>query len=327
MTAVSHEPAHADVAARREALNGIARGLVRAARAETTIAAYDRDWRAFAAWCDQHGETAMPAAPDTLVRYIAALVAAGRRPATLTRYVSSISVRHRAADQPNPAQHEAVRLALDGARRQLGVAQKKKAPLTTDLLTRMFVEFDPSTAADQQDRVILLFAFAGALRRSEIVALNIEDVMVDVDGIRLRIARSKTDQAGAGAEVGIVFGDRASTCPVTAWQAWRQTLAAAGFTTGPVFRVVSPRGRFSPSRMSDRTVANMIQRRAAAVGLDPSAFGGHSGRRGFATAATRAGADDRAVMRQGRWRSRRTVDGYVAEGTIFQGNASGKLGL
>jgi len=314
-------------AGRKSELDRIARGLVRDARSATTIAAYDRDWQAFAAWCAEHGETPMPATAATVVRYIAALVEAGRRPATITRYVSSISVRHRAANVPNPAMHEAVRLALDGARRRLGTAQRKKAPLTTDLLGRVFADLDPAAAADQQDRVILLFVYAGALRRSELVALDLDDITVDADGIRLRIARSKTDQAGAGVEVGIVFGDRPGTCPVTAWQTWRRTLTAAGITAGPAFRTVSPRGHVSATRMSARTVANIIKRRVAAVGLDPSAFAGHSGRRGFATAAARAGADERAVMRQGRWRSRRTLDGYVDEGRLFEGNASARLGL
>jgi len=71
-----------------------------------------------------------------------------------------------------------------------------------------------------------------------------------------------------------------------------------------------------------------VQRRAEAAGLDPADFAGHSLRSGFATAAARAGASDRAIMRQGRWRSAASLDSYVRAGRLFdRDNPSGQVGL
>jgi hypothetical protein len=50
---------------------------------------------------------------------------------------------------------------------------------------------------------LLLIGFAGAFRRSELVALNVEDLQEVPEGLRLTLRRSKTDQEGAGRVVAI----------------------------------------------------------------------------------------------------------------------------
>jgi integrase len=70
---------------------------------------------------------------------------------------------------------------------------RKAAALSLDMLRQLLATCD-RTARGRRDRALLLFGFAGALRRSELVALQVEDVALVAGGLRLRIARGKTDK-------------------------------------------------------------------------------------------------------------------------------------
>jgi site-specific recombinase XerD len=52
--------------------------------------------------------------------------------------------------------------------------------------------------AGARDRALFLVGFAGAMRRSELVALDVEHVTWTSDGMKLLIVRSKTDAEGEG---------------------------------------------------------------------------------------------------------------------------------
>ena len=49
-----------------------------------------------------------------------------------------------------------------------------------------------------RDRALLLIGFVGAFRRSELVALNRQDLDESELGVKVTIRHSKTDQEGAG---------------------------------------------------------------------------------------------------------------------------------
>jgi len=126
-----------------------------------------------------------------------------------------------------------------------------------------------------RDRALLLLCFAGALRRSELVALNVEDIEETESGLRITIRRSKTDQEGAGQTIAIVRGSVA--CPVAAVKAWLQ---AAGITSGRLFRSVRKGGKTLGGSLSAQAVANIVKAQARAVGLEPTSYAGHSLRSG-----------------------------------------------
>ena len=71
----------------------------------------------------------------------------------------------------------------------------------------------------------------------------------------------------------------------------------------------------------------MVKRACRRAGLDPSLFAGHSLRSGLATAAAAGGAPERAIMRQGGWRSEAMVRRYIRTATLFEENAAGFCGL
>jgi integrase len=110
-------------------------------------------------------------------------------------------------------------------------------------------------------------------------------------------------------------------------QALQEWLAAAGIAAGPIFRAVDRHGNIAAARLSDRAVANIVKRAAAAAGLDPADYAGHSLRSGMATAAARAGASERAIMDQTRHRSVAMVRRYIRRGLLFADCAASQLGL
>ncbi|WFU23584.1 hypothetical protein QA649_37125 [Bradyrhizobium sp. CB1717] len=99
---------------------------------------------------------------------------------------------------------------------------------------------------DHRDRALLLTGFAGALRRSELVGLNVGDVENVRQGIILHLQRSKTDQEAQGQKIGIPFA-RGRWCPVAALEAW---LAISGICEGPIFRPIDRHGHVHDWRLS-----------------------------------------------------------------------------
>jgi integrase len=218
-----------------------------------------------------------------------------------------------------PTDDERVRATARGIRRTIGTAKAKKAPATNDRLVAVQGR-SLTVLTALRDRALLLLGFAGALRRSELVALDVADLQETTEGLRVLIRRAKTDQEGAGATVAIVRGSVA--CPVEALKAW---LAAAGITDGPLFRPISKGQRLQQARLSDRSVALIVKAHAERAGLDPAQFAGHSLRAGFLTSAARRGASIFKMMDQSRHRSVDTLRGYVRDAEIFKDHAGAGL--
>jgi integrase len=175
-----------------------------------------------------------------------------------------------------------------------------------------------------RDRALLLLGFAGALRRSELVGLDVADLTEGTDGLRVRLQRSKTDQEGVGRTVGIPYGSNPVTCPVRAWLAW---LEVSGITEGAAFRPVDRHGRIGTTRLSGQAVALVLKRHAARAGLDPGEMAGHSLRAGLATSAAAAGVPERVIAEQTGHKGTAMLRRYIREGSLFRENAASAVGL
>ena len=193
----------------------------------------------------------------------------------------------------------------------------------------------PDTLAGLRNRALLLLGFAGALRRSELVGLDVEDLDFTSAGLVVTLRRSKTDQDGDGRKLGVPYGGRLETCPVRTSQSW---LSAAAITTGPMFReitkadrILNPytdkKGRQRGVRLGDKAVALIVKRAAQEAGLDPTRYAGHSLRAGLATSAAAAGASERAIMATTGHRSVQMVRRYIRSGELFRENAAATVGL
>jgi site-specific recombinase XerD len=293
-------------------------------RADNTRRAYRADISHFGAWCADRGLSHLPAAPATIAAYLSAHAPPGLAVSTLRR-LAAIAVLHRLAgfkDNDLPTRSPEVRTVWAGIRRVHGTAPQKVRAARTKVINALVARLG-NRPIDIRDRALLLIGFAGALRRSELVGLDVADITEDDEGLRLMLRRSKTDQEGETKTLGLPYGSNLATCPVRAWRAWK---SAAGLEDGPAFRAITRHGKIAATRLGDRAVADMIARRALSAGLDGH-FAGHSLRAGFATEGYAQGTPELAVMRHRRWRSPAVMRGYVEEGGIWTDNAAARLGL
>ncbi|MCJ2051211.1 site-specific integrase [Methylobacterium sp. J-070] len=298
-----------------EALAG-AKAFAGASKADRTIQVYRGAFDAFRAWCGTAGiAKPLPATAEATAAYLSHLAASGRKASTIDLHVAAIACAHRAAGYETPTSCEIVRTTVKGIRRRLGTKATRKAPATADALKRMLRKI-PDTLVGKRDRALLLIGFAAALRRSELVALHVEDLERTDEGVLVHITRSKTDQEGAGHVVAVPAGSRLR--PVQALDAW---LDAAAITEGPVFRPLGKGGRVIAAALATGSVAQIVKDRAAAAGLDPKLFSGHSLRAGFVTSALEAGADLLKVMDVTRHREVGTLKVYDRRAQAFRNHA------
>jgi site-specific recombinase XerD len=246
-------------------------------KALATKAAYASDFRIFEPWCRARGISALPASPAAVAGFLADEASAGKRASTLGRRLAAIRYFHRAGGHETPTGDEKVKAVLSGIRRTIGAAPARKKAATADIVLGM-VGGKGQSLRELRDRAILLLGFAGAFRRSELVALDVDDLEWTAEGMLVTIRRSKTDQEGLGRRVAIPRGDVA--CPVEAVKAW---LGAANITAGPIFVRIFNRHaqRVTSRRLAARNVAAIVKAGAAKLGFDPATFGGHSLRSGL----------------------------------------------
>lgn len=331
MTAVPFEdrspavPARGDGhgSAELELLVDRARHYSESRHAPATALAYARDWSGFVSWCEARRLASLPAAPAAVGLYVTDLAERGFHPSTINRRTAAIAAAHREAGLDSPTRQPQVQELLKGIRRQVGVAPRRQVAPTVTAQLRLMVDALPASLIGTRDRALLLVGFAAALRRSELVALDVIDVAETEDGLVVNERRSKVDQEGEGRRIGVPYGSCLGTCPVRAWRTWRET---SGLDHGPLWPSIDRHGRMG-GRMSAAAVALVVKRSAARVGLDPAIYAGHSLRSGLATAAAAAGVSERSIMNQTGHKTLPTVRRYIREGSLFLDNAAAQIGL
>jgi len=273
------------------------------AYAEATTRAVRSDTAIYSAWCSDHGFTALPASPETLVAFVDAMAAA-RAPATVRRYCASIAHLHRAAGLESPTQAEIVKLALKRMAKGNGTRQHQAAPLNRPLVDKIMGAMGESLI-DKRDRALISLAYDTLARRSEIVALDLGDLAFTDDGTGTAlIRRTKVDQEGQGS-VRFLAHDT-----VEAIQAW---IRAAKLDEGALFRAVRLGDRIN-GRLDAGDVARIVKRRALAASVEAKlvkALSGHSSRVGAAQDLVAADLGVAEVMQAGGWKTPTMVARYT----------------
>lgn len=295
-------------------LSESARGYIRASKSEATLRAYKSDLKAFSDWCESNGVNACPAAPETVSEFLASQADNEVKPSTLVRRLAAIKFAHDAIGADSPTDSRIVKETMRGIRRKLGTKADRKAAATDGVIKAMVAHCDDSLTG-KRDRALLLLGFAGALRRSELVGLTVDDLDWCEQGLRVHIRRSKTDQTCEGQVVAIINGKLHTLEALKAW------LTGAGIESGPVFRSINRHGHISEQALSDRSVADLVKKYAKLCGLDPEMFSGHSLRAGFVTSAAAAGASITKIVDVTRHRSLDEVLTYVRDADLFNGHA------
>jgi integrase len=227
---------------------------------------------------------------------------------------------------PLDTKHPAIRETLRGIGRTHGTRSRRSSALTTAEVKKL-IRVCGTTLAGDRDRALFLLCYSGALRRSELVGLDVAHVTWTNEGMTILLERSKTDKEGEGAEIAIPRGRSDETCPVVALQTW---LTVGQITEGPLFRKVNKGGAVETRRLTTDAVRQILTKRASEAGIKGTweePVTPHGFRAGFVTTAYRNGVPDEEIMGHTRHRSLTTMRGYVRRAKLSGHSPAGKLGL
>ena len=284
---------------------------LRSSKASNTLRAYKADYKDFARFCIKHGFKSMPTDSKIVSLYLTHLSQTSKF-STLKRRLASISVIHRLSGHYIDVKHPVIKENLMGIKRVKGSYQKAKKPILINELKTIInvIDKDKNEKRRLKDRALILVGFAGGFRRSELVAIDYEDIDFVNEGVKIFIKRSKTDQSGEGMTKGIPYFSNSDYCPVISLKNWIQQ---SGIKSGKIFD------------MSDKSVALTIKKYTALAGLDSNKYSGHSLRSGFATSTAELGAEERSIMAMTGHKTTQMVRRYIQEANLFKNNALNKI--
>ncbi len=290
---------------------------VQQATAANTRRAYQSAIRQFEA----HGGL-LPATEQAIARYITDK-ASMLNPRTLSLHVTALSHWHSYQKLNDPTQAPHIRKLLTGIYRQHGQPKRKAKALNPEHIKTMTIYCQQNHSLKSlRDSALIQMAYFGAFRRSELVALTVDQLEINSQGLIIVIPKSKTDQTGEGKLKAIPYGNE-HMCPVTTMKRW---LKISKITEGSVFRGINRWDQLQAESLHPDSVSLIVKSLARSCGFDfINELSSHSLRRGFATSAARAGADFEGIKRQGGWKNDTTVREYIEEGQLFDNNAVKQL--
>lgn len=228
--------------------------------------------------------------------------------------MAAISQRHETAGYSSPTKTTLVRNVWEGLQRKIGIKEEGREALWLHELRQVIEHLPNNKLIGIRNRALLVIGWAGALRRSELVGVNIEDISETRDGLILHLNRSKTDQKGEGHDVALPFGSNPLTCPVRSFEDW---VSAADIKEGPVFRRID-RHENIMDRLSAQSVRLIVKKCCEDVGLDPKRYGAHSLRSGFCSQAARFGKAEHQIMKRTRHKRSNSLQRYIKKATYLR---------
>src|ERR1700722_6991585 len=241
-----------------EQLDRLADELDQESIAKNTRKSYFSDFASWLYFCERHQVKPIPADPADVRRYLTQLGAVGGRkgarlkPRTAQRHLSAIAAAHRAAGLRFDTQHPILRRTMNGILRVYGARQQGARALRAAEIETICATFG-SDLHSVRNKAIILLGFAGGFRRSEIVGLDVSDLVFEGSALRVTLRRSKTDQQGQGRTIVVIQGENSSTCAVTAVRDWLSAAKLQHQGNNPAFRPVRS-GGVESTRLCDRTV-------------------------------------------------------------------------
>ncbi|MBP2297265.1 tyrosine-type recombinase/integrase [Azospirillum rugosum] len=310
---------------------------VAARYSRNTERAYRAAWVAYQAWAVSLGFAPLGADPRVVGMYLAKASERLALP-TLKVHLSAILLAHRLAGRSLDAKHPLIADQLAGvaalqARRKV----KQAAPILPDLLRRL-VTAQPDSAIGRRNALLLTLGFGAATRRSELVGLDVGDVVVVPGrGLEVTIRGGKTKR---GRTAAIWAADDPAVCPVEALRRWRAVYSVED-ADAPLFVSVGKGGAFG-GRLSDRSVDRVVRETSQAIGETDadlirwtqgpevaqrlgSRFSAHSLRSGFATAAAEEEASLKKIMEQTGHQSSDVALKYIRHADRWRDNPTERL--
>ena len=303
--------------------------VLSSALATNTRIAYEKGWSRFTDYCreEEIGDP-LSASPEEVARF---LVQIATRPSrlsgivlsmgTVMLYKSAINKKYSHSGKASPTSHPLVNATLKGLARLRGSAVRQVKALREYHIQAMIAQCADTTIG-RRDAAIIAIGFAGALRRSEICALTVEDVefLEDTDGemqhMFLTIRQSKTDQQGKGQKIAVLEGR--TIRPIHHLRMW---LKASGIAYGPLFQTMRRGGHVRGKPLHHSDIPRLIKHYAEKIGLNPKEVAGHSLRAGFVTSAAAHHARLDKIMAITRHTNPSTVMKYIRDADSFSDHA------
>jgi integrase len=305
-----------------------------------TREAYGRHWRTFTRWCDRHGRQALPASPETIAAWLTALADGTDtgRPlarASISQALAAVTLAHRNAGHALDRKHRVISMTWSGISRVKAMVEieRQAAPFLAADVRDLLAILNPAKNIGCRNAALLTLGFGAALRRSELVGLDWQQlgtgtgfVRIDERGILITLARSKASQDKAETVV-IPRADFLPACE--AFEAWA---ARAQLQPGDaIFRAVNNR-QIAAERLTAQSVSRIVKRAMGQIARKRGKtieetkalmqrFSGHSLRAGFVTSAAAVDVPPLRIAQHTRHRSLEMVNRYCREADKYSRSA------
>ncbi len=292
------------------------RHYLQASTSDNTRKAYRSAIRQFEKWGGR-----LPTDRDAVVRYLLAR-AVSLNSRTLDLHLTAIGQWHHYQGLTDPVKDPLVLKTMEGIRRTHGQPKRKAKALRLEHIAQMvnYLSHLPDRKKKYRDIALLLTGFFGAFRRSELVAIQVNDLAWEPEGLIIRLPRSKTDQQATGFKRALPFAGNPVCCPAKAIKKWMEI---ADITTGPLFRPVNRWDQVQAKQLNPGAVNDLLKTLGGACQFDfVPELSSHSFRRGLSTSAARERVDFELIKKQGGWKNDATVWEYIEEGQQLSNNAS-----
>lgn len=291
-------------------------------KATSTVRTYNSAWANFAQFCEVNELVSLPADPATVCAYLEHVYSRGNKYSSIHVMIAAITYMHKQARLPSPVKDVGVMEMLRGIKRVMAEEGKVKAgvkPNTTLEAMQKIAAACDDTLTGIRNRAMILTAFGGWLRKSEIISIKVENIIWNDNCFIVDIGKSKDNQAGdkdSLIDIPKVEGQYADLCPYRAMKEW---LEKSGVTSGCAFRQIY-KGKLTDKPLSNVDhVYKIIMKVAKRAGVPSSEFTPHRALRATPiTLALLSGRPFVETMRKARHRSLGTTSYYIDRSAIPQ---------
>jgi site-specific recombinase XerD len=300
--------------------------------ADTTCKSYLSGFLKFQAWASRFDEvTVLPVSPGHFCLYLVSLGQSGASTSVINSAMAAVSWAHRLSGFKSPTMNETVKLTADGLKHKLSKPRNSASPITPEHLYKMVVASNLNNLSDLRVLSIILLAFGGFMRFSEVVGIRTEHLKLFPTHVEIFLPTSKTDKFKQGQTLYIAFTGK-STCPVTMLLKYLEVAKFDTDVSGFLFKNVQHcKGIISINKadvqMKYSRVSEIVKGKFASIGLDTKAYHLHSLRAGGSSAAANHHLPDRAFQRHGRWRTTSVKNSYITESMSDLLSVSQNLGI
>jgi site-specific recombinase XerD len=277
---------------------------IEGAYAPSTIRAYKSNFENFIRFCDENNTNALPASNEILASYIKEL-SKHLKSSSIKIAVASIAALHNLNSLNDPAKTPDVKIEMRRMYRTLGRYAKQAYGINKNLLYKMLAATDDSLRGIR-DKAILLVAYDTLCRRSELVSLEFEDVLINEKdaGVKLKLRKSKTDPHGIGRN--LYLSNEAQ-------DALKKWIVKSKISSGKIFRAITVTGKIRDSLNSSH-IGRIYKKIAQLSMIEHSIvknISSHSLRVGAAQDLMLSGIELPTIMNRGRWTKTDTVMRYI----------------